>query len=100
MYGENDNLIHLFSGDMILSMVRKKLKEKFDIDNCPRLIELIDTAVKNGSDEAKCLKLQEEILEKGNMKDIALEKYLEAHELNSQIGVKGRIQKLKKELRL
>ena len=94
MYGENDDLIHLFSGDVILPMVRRELKENFE--DYSRLLELVDIAIKNGSDKAKCLKLQGEILEKNDIKNKALEKYLEAYELNPQIGVKSRIQKLEK----
>lgn len=94
MYGKNDDLIHLFSGDVILPMVRRELKESFE--DYSRLLELVDIAIKNGSDKAKCLKLQGEILEKNDIKDKALEKYLEAYELNPQIGVKSRIQKLQK----
>ena len=98
MYGDDSGLIHLFPGDTILSMVRRKMKGEFDNDEYPRLIELVDTAISNGADKAKCLKLQGEILEKYNAKGDALEKYLGAYELNTPIGVKGKIQKLRKEL--
>lgn len=42
MYRQNDNLIHIFSGEVILPMVRRELKENFI--NYSRLLELIDIA--------------------------------------------------------
>lgn len=98
MYGDDDTLVHLFAGDVILTMARRQLKENFCAEDCRRLIRLIDIATRNGSDKAKCLKLQGEVFEKSDMNVEALESYERAYELNERIGVKARIQKLKKVL--
>ena len=98
MYGDDDTLVHLFAGDVILTMARRQLKESFCVEDYRRLIRLIDIATQNGSDKAKCLKLQGEVFEKSDMNAEALESYERAYELNEKIGVKARIQKLKKVL--
>lgn len=99
MYGNDDIFINLLAGEVILYKVRQEIKGNFHTENYRRLINLIDIAAQNGSDKAKCLKLQGEIFEKCAMNIEALESYKKAYELNERIGVKARIQKLKKNLR-
>lgn len=96
MYGDDDIFINLLAGEVILYKVRQEIKGNFHMEDCRRLIDLIDIAARNGSDKAKCLKLQGEIFEKCAMSFEALERYEKAYELNERVGVKAKIQKLKK----
>lgn len=96
MYGDDDIFINLLAGEVILYKVRQEIKSNFCAENYQRLINLIDIAARNGSDKAKCLKLQGDIFEKCAMNIEALERYEQAYELNERVGVKAKIQKLKK----
>lgn len=91
----------LFTNHDILSFVRAKLKEMTsnDFDDYLKVIDALKFVEENGSDKAKCLKFYGEIYEKCGMSVEALNNYQKAYELNEKIGVKGKIQKLEKELR-
>lgn len=91
----------LFTNRDILSFARTKLKgmTSNDFNDYVKVVEVIKFAESNDADKAKCLKLYGEIFEKCGMHEDALNNYKIAYELNERIGVKGKIQKLEKELR-
>ena len=105
MYAKENNhfevMTPLFTNHDILSFARSKLKEMTsdDFDDYAKLIVALNFAEDNGADKAKCLKFHGEIFEKCGMVEDALNSYVKAYELNNKIGVKGKIQKLEKELR-
>ena len=91
-------MTEVFTSKDIFSFVRKRLKEitSSDINDYGKVIEVLSVVEEN--DEAKYLKLLGEIFEKCEMYIDALEKYEKAYKLNDKIGVKGKIQKLKKNI--
>lgn len=102
MYAKGNNhfevMAHLFTGKEILTSARRIIKEKtsVDIDDYDYVSELLNLAEQNGAEKEKCLKIQGEIFERCGMNEEALVSYEEAYKLNEKIGVKGKIQKLRK----
>ena len=105
MYAKNNNhfevMTGLFTDKDILSFARKELKEitSSNFASYAKVIDMLNLVEERGADKAKILKLRGEIFEKCGMNDDALNSYRNAYELNEKIGVKGKIQKLEKELR-
>ena len=102
MYAKENNhyevMTELFTVKDLLSFIRKRLKEMCStvLDDYEKMVAMLDLAERNGADKAKCLKIRGEIFEKCGLNDKALNNYEEAYNLNAKIGVKGKIQKLRK----
>ncbi len=69
-----------------------------DINDYFPALSLYAKALERNADRAKILRKYGEILEQCNEERAALERYIQAYELNSRIGVKGKIIKLAKKL--
>lgn len=91
-------MTELFTSREIMSYVRKGLKEitSTNFEEYGKIIRMLTVAERNGEEKAKVLKVRGEIFERCGKNQDALSSYEQAYKLNDKIGVKGRIQKLKK----
>ena len=102
MYAKCNNHIEvmtgLFTRKELLSFVRKKLKEitSSELSSYEKALSVLQMVEEREGDKASILKLRGEIFERCGMNVEALNNYEEAYRLNEKIGVKGKIQKLKK----
>ena len=98
--GSFDAMVNLLNGDEMFSILKEKVNvcESNNVEDYHDLIQMFDVAIKNGADEAKCLRYQGEIFEKCDLLNEALEKYQQAFNLNDKVGVKTKIKSLERAL--